>query len=56
VGAGAAVGKLANRQLEESRDQRSQRSAADRARHAATGSVVRLWKWNRARKKNKEDE
>lgn len=25
-----------------------------RAREAATGGVVRLWKWNRARKKKKD--
>lgn len=50
IGAGAFVGGFANRQLEESRDRRHNRSAADRVRGAATGAVVRLWKWNRDRK------
>jgi hypothetical protein len=51
VGAGALVGNLANRQLEESRDRRGNRSPADKARGAARGAVVRLWRWNRDRKR-----
>jgi hypothetical protein len=49
VGVGAVVGGMANRQLEESRDRRTNRSAAQRVRDAATRSVIRLWKWNRDR-------
>ena len=53
VGAGALVGNLANRRLEEARETRGKPTAAQRIRDAATRSVVRLWKWNRERRRER---
>ena len=55
VAAGLWVGNRAGKQLEASRDDdKKGKTLGARARSAATSGVIRLWKWNRDRKK-KED-
>ena len=55
VAAGLWVGGRAGKQLEASEDEKSKgKSLGARARSAATNGIIRLWKWNRGRKK-KED-
>lgn len=53
--AGLWVGARAGDRLEASREDGKKKTLGARAREAATSGVVRLWKWNRARKK-KQDE
>jgi hypothetical protein len=56
VAAGLWVGGRAGKQLEASKDEKSKgKSLGARARGAATSGIVRLWKWNRARKKKQDD-
>jgi hypothetical protein len=53
--AGLWVGARAGDRLEASKDERKKgKSLGARARDAATSGVVRLWKWNRARKKKQD--
>jgi hypothetical protein len=52
--AGLWVGARAGSRLQASEDDNKKKSLGTRAREAATSGVIRLWKWNRARKQKQD--
>lgn len=54
VAAGLYLGARAGKAVPRAGSGSDDRSLGARARAAATGSIVKLWKWNRARKRSGE--
>lgn len=54
--AGLWLGYRAGKALPERRDGKPAQTIGERVRSAAGSGVVKLWKWNRARKQPRDDE